>query len=280
MLEKGRAFGAHQLSGAVVEPGPLRDLLPDVPLDELTSYGEVRREAVYFLTGRAGRCASRPRRRSTTRATTSSRCRGSCARLAEKAEELGVMLLPETDAQRLLVQDGARARRAHGRQGPRPRRPGAVDFEPGRRDHRPGDGAVRGRPGRATDAAAVALRAHRRQPPGLRARREGDLEGAEAAQPRDPHAGVAATRAREASASSAAPSSTRWATTSSASASSSGSTTADATLSVHDLLQGFKTHPLIRRLLEGGERVAWGAKAIPEGGFWSLPAAVRRCRAR
>ena len=49
---------------------------------------------------------------------------------------------------------------------------------------------------------------------------------------------------------------------------------ADATLSVHDLLQELKTHPLVRRILEGGERVAWGAKAIPEGGFWSLPASV------
>ena len=49
---------------------------------------------------------------------------------------------------------------------------------------------------------------------------------------------------------------------------------ADATLSVHDLLQEAKGHPLFRRMLEGGERIAWGAKAIPEGGFWSMPASV------
>ena len=41
----------------------------------------------------------------------------------------------------------------------------------------------------------------------------------------------------------------------------------DAELSVHDLLQELKTHPLVRRILEGGERVEWGAKTIPEGGF-------------
>src|SRR5207247_2168636 len=40
----------------------------------------------------------------------------------------------------------------------------------------------------------------------------------------------------------------------------------DATVSGHDLLQQFKTSKLVRRILEGGERVAWGAKAIPEGG--------------
>jgi electron-transferring-flavoprotein dehydrogenase len=46
---------------------------------------------------------------------------------------------------------------------------------------------------------------------------------------------------------------------------------ADATTSAHDLLQLFKTHPLVRRILEGGERVAWGAKALPGGGYWSMP---------
>src|SRR5207249_12265620 len=45
----------------------------------------------------------------------------------------------------------------------------------------------------------------------------------------------------------------------------------DVELSVHDLLQELKTHPLVRGILEGGERVAWGAKTIPEGGFVSLP---------
>jgi electron-transferring-flavoprotein dehydrogenase len=45
----------------------------------------------------------------------------------------------------------------------------------------------------------------------------------------------------------------------------------DAELSVHDLLQELKTHRLVRGLLEGGERAAWGAKTIPEGGFLSLP---------
>ena len=45
----------------------------------------------------------------------------------------------------------------------------------------------------------------------------------------------------------------------------------DASLSPHDLLQQFKTHSLIRPLLEGGERIAWGAKTIPEGGLLSVP---------
>src|ERR1041384_3292483 len=46
---------------------------------------------------------------------------------------------------------------------------------------------------------------------------------------------------------------------------------ADATTSAHDLLQTFKLHPLVKDILEGGERVAWGAKALPGGGYWSMP---------
>ncbi len=46
---------------------------------------------------------------------------------------------------------------------------------------------------------------------------------------------------------------------------------ADATTSAHDLLQTFKCHPFVRKILEGGERVAWGAKALPGGGYWSMP---------
>lgn len=36
-------------------------------------------------------------------------------------------------------------------------------------------------------------------------------------------------------------------------------------------LQRFKTHPLIRPVLEGGERIAYGARALNEGGWQSLP---------
>ncbi len=47
---------------------------------------------------------------------------------------------------------------------------------------------------------------------------------------------------------------------------------ADVELSAHDVLQEFKTHRLVRKILGGGERVAWGAKTITEGGLNSVPA--------
>jgi electron-transferring-flavoprotein dehydrogenase len=39
-------------------------------------------------------------------------------------------------------------------------------------------------------------------------------------------------------------------------------------------LQFFKSHKLIDRLLEGGEVIAYGAKTLPEGGYYSLPEPV------
>jgi electron-transferring-flavoprotein dehydrogenase len=39
----------------------------------------------------------------------------------------------------------------------------------------------------------------------------------------------------------------------------------------HANLQRLKTHPSVRPLLEGGKPVAYGAKAIPEGGYWAMP---------
>ncbi|MEM1306069.1 MAG: electron transfer flavoprotein-ubiquinone oxidoreductase, partial [Pseudomonadota bacterium] len=42
-------------------------------------------------------------------------------------------------------------------------------------------------------------------------------------------------------------------------------------LSPYDEFQRFKTHPLISELLEGGKRISYGARAITEGGWQSLP---------
>lgn len=42
-------------------------------------------------------------------------------------------------------------------------------------------------------------------------------------------------------------------------------------LSPFEEMQRFKTHPSIRKILEGGRRVSYGARALVEGGFQSLP---------
>ena len=42
-------------------------------------------------------------------------------------------------------------------------------------------------------------------------------------------------------------------------------------LSPYEEFQRFKTHPEIRKVFEGGRRVAYGARALSEGGFQSVP---------
>ena len=44
-------------------------------------------------------------------------------------------------------------------------------------------------------------------------------------------------------------------------------------LSPYDEFQRFKTHPVIRPLFEGGQRIAYGARALTEGGWQSIPEA-------
>jgi electron-transferring-flavoprotein dehydrogenase len=43
------------------------------------------------------------------------------------------------------------------------------------------------------------------------------------------------------------------------------------TLDVQEELQRYKAHPLLAKLLRGGEVVHYGAKTIPEGGYFALP---------
>lgn len=39
----------------------------------------------------------------------------------------------------------------------------------------------------------------------------------------------------------------------------------------HEVFQQFKTHPFVRNVLAGGKLVRYGAKTIPEGGWYSMP---------
>ena len=45
----------------------------------------------------------------------------------------------------------------------------------------------------------------------------------------------------------------------------------DPRLDPHQRFQEFKTHPYIRTILEGGTLHSYGAKTIPEGGYWAQP---------
>ena len=267
VLEKGRRPGAHLLSGAVLRPGPLRELVgEDVP-----SYGAVPGEAVYFLTqSRAMRVPTPPTMRNHGNVVVSLSELGRW--LAEKAEGGGAMLLPETDAQQLLVEDG---RVVGVRTGDKGRGRGGEElgrFEPGSEVRARVTILCEGTGGHLSGAALSHF-------------------GLEGASPQVWALGVkevwrvpkpllrvihtmgwplrAAARYREFGGSFIYPMGEELLSLGLV----VGLDYRDVELSVHDLLQELKTHRFVRGLLEGGERVAWGAKTIPEGGFVALPRA-------
>jgi electron-transferring-flavoprotein dehydrogenase len=45
----------------------------------------------------------------------------------------------------------------------------------------------------------------------------------------------------------------------------------DPRLDPQRVLQQFKQHPMIKRLLEGGKMIRYGAKSLPYGGWWAVP---------
>jgi electron-transferring-flavoprotein dehydrogenase len=50
-----------------------------------------------------------------------------------------------------------------------------------------------------------------------------------------------------------------------------GLDTADPTFDVHAAFQVWKTHPVVAKILRGGKLLEYGAKTLPEGGYYSAP---------
>ena len=270
VLEKGKAPGAHLLSGAVVNPRGLQRLFKGRKrIDEMPFYGEVHGESVLYLTKRrAVRIPTPPTMVNHRNYVASVSQLGRW--LAEEAEELGVTILPETSAEQLLV-DGGRVvgvrtgDHGRGRSGEE-----LGNFEPG------SDIAARvtilgeGTQGHLTGAAfeRFGLRGENPQVWAL-----GVKEVWKVARPLDQVIHTMgwplrpAQKFREFGGSFVYPMGDDMVTIGMV----VGLDYRDTELSVHDLLQELKTHPRIKRILDGGERVQWGAKTIPEGGFVALP---------
>src|SRR5438552_4783543 len=271
VLEKGKQPGSHLLSGAVVNPRALRRLFKGrTRIDEMPFYGPVEHESVYFLTPRrALRIPTPPTMKNAGNVITSLSRFGRW--LAEQAEEGGAMILPETSALKLLAADG----RVRGvRTGDKGRgRDGQAlgNFEPGADVVARVTVLAEGTQGHLTGVALnrFGLAGENPQVWAL-----GVKEVWKVARPLDrvihtmgwPLRG--ASKYREFGGSFIYPMGEDMVTLGMV----VGLDYRDVELSVHDLLQELKTHPLVRGILDGGERLAWGAKTIPEGGFLSSPA--------
>jgi electron-transferring-flavoprotein dehydrogenase len=270
VLDKGKQAGSHLLSGAVVNPRSLRRLFKGRKrIDEMPFYGPVGNESVYFLTERnALRIPTPPTMKNDGNYVASLSRLGRW--LAEQAEAGGAMILPETAAVKLLVADG----RARGvRTGDKGRgRDGETlgNFEPGADVVARVTVLAEGTQGHLTGVALdhFGLAGDNPQVWAL-----GVKEVWKVARPLDRVIHTlgwplrAAAKYREFGGSFIYPMGDDLLTLGMV----VGLDYRDVALSVHDLLQQLKTHPFVRKLLEGGERVEWGAKTIPEGGFLALP---------
>ncbi len=265
VLEKAEALGEHSLSGAVINPRAFRELFPDLRDADFPFRRSVVKEAVYLLTtGSKWRLPTPPSMRNHGNYV-ASLCEV-VRWLGAKAEELGVNVFTGFPAAQLLVRDSAVA---------------GVRTAPAGLD-REGKPAPGGTPPNDLVAKVTALAEGTRgslaqawcqwqrvpsENPQVFAL--GVKELWETKQPLDR---VIHTMG--------------WPLPSDAFGGSFvyplepnlvalglvvGLDYHDAALDVHVLLQRFKQHPLLRALLAGGEMVEWGAKTIPEGGFYSVP---------
>jgi electron-transferring-flavoprotein dehydrogenase len=265
VLEKAGSLGEHCLSGAVVNPAPFRELFPDLPEAELPFRSAVAEERVYVMTeSRAVRIPTPP-----TMKNHGNRIASICEIvrwLGERAEALGVNVFTGFPAASLLVDEnrviGVRTT------------PTGLD-----RSGEPGSGYM---PPTDIVAKVTALAEGTR---GLLSQAFYDWQRIRSENPQIFALGVKELWETKKPL-DAIVHTMGWPLPTDAFGGSFmyplepnivalglvvGLDYRDAALDVHDLVQRMKLHPLFRQYLEGGELLEWGAKTIPEGGFYSLP---------
>jgi electron-transferring-flavoprotein dehydrogenase len=281
VIEKAKTCGGHNLSGAVMRPGPLQELFPDMTREQWReqgfAFGEVTKEAVYMTpTSKiALRIPPPPPFKNHGNEVVSV---SALARFQQQqAEEGGAYILTETAATQLLVTDGRVQGVRTGDKGRGKDGQPLGNFEPGTDVTAQATVLAEGCWGHLTGAAI----------------REFDL--GENREPQVWELGVKEVWKVPKPLDRLIHTIGPWPLKLSPKYGQIGGTWiypmknektgedlvsigfvvdleyADATTSAHDLLQLFKLHPLVRKILEGGERVAWGAKALPGGGYWSMP---------
>ena len=265
VLEKAAALGEHCLSGAVVNPSAFLELFPGIAIDDLPLRGVVTSDSVYLLTAFGKRKLPTP-----PPMKNHGNCVGSICEivrwLGTRAEESGVNVFTGFPADALLMQGdrvvGARTA------------PAGLD-----RDEQPGNGFM---PAMDLSASVTVLAEGTRGPlsqawlssqgvtspnPQIFALGVKELWHVEKPLDRVVHT-LGWPLPRDAFGGS-------WMYPMGDDLVSFGLVVGldyrQSTLDVHELLQRLKGHPLIRDVLQGGECVEWGARTIPEGGYYAIP---------
>ena len=265
VLEKAGSLGEHSLSGAVVNPRAFHELFPDRKIEDFPFRQAVDAEAVYLLTERRAQRIPTPPTMHNRSYYTASICE-IVRWLGEQAEGLGVNLFTGFPVDSLLVEgEGVRGVRTT---------PSGLDRQ----------GNPTGNYAEPTDLTArITVIAEGSRGLLSQAYREWQKIGScnpqlyalgvkEVWETRRPLEQVVHTLG--------------WPLPADAFGGSFmyplgsnqlalglvvGLDYRDANLDVHQLLQRMKLHPLFKEFLDGGQLLEWGAKTIPEGGYFSLP---------
>jgi electron-transferring-flavoprotein dehydrogenase len=265
VLEKAESLGEHNLSGSVVNPRAFHELFPELQPSDFPFRQPVPNEAVYFMTGSRAQRIPTPPTMHNSGFYTASICE-IVRWLGERAEELGVNLFAGFPADALLV-DGTAVRGVR-------TTPSGLG-----RDGQPGTGYAA--PTDLTARVTVVAEGTR----GLLGQAWREWQ-----QVRSPNPQLFALGVKELwevkRPLDAVIHTLGWPLPTDAFGGSFmyplgptqvalglvvGLDYHDASLDVHELLQRLKLHPLFRRQLEGGQLLEWGAKTIPEGGYYALP---------
>ena len=270
VVEKGRGPGSHLLSGAMLRPSAMQRLFPGMPEDEWPTYGTVDNDAVYLLTPKRAlplRPTPPPFRNHGNHVTSIAQLG---RWLAQKAEEAGVYILGETAATKLLVEDGRVVGVRSGDKGRGRDGEPLSNFEPGSELIAKATVLAEGTQGHLTGAALGYFDLASDDP------QQWELGVKEVWEVGKPLDRVIHTmgwplryspKYREFGGSFIYPMGEGRVSLGLV----VGLDYRDARVSVHDALQQLKTHPMVRGILDGGKRVAWGAKTIPSGGYWAMP---------
>ena len=265
VLEKAASLGEHCLSGAVVNPAAFHELFPGIEEAELPFRGAVAADTVYLLTESGKRRLPTPPPMRNHGNHVASICE-IVQWLGARAEQAGVNLFTGFPADALLMDEGrvVGARTA----------PAGLD-----REGEPGSGHM---PAMDLSAAVTVLAEGTRGPLSQAWMQTQEVASAnpqiyalgvkELWQVRAPLDRVVHTLGwplpRDAFGGS-------WMYPMGDDLVSLGLVVGldygQSTLDVHELLQRLKGHPMVRAVLDGGECVEWGARTIPEGGYYSIP---------
>jgi electron-transferring-flavoprotein dehydrogenase len=270
VIEKGSEVGAHILSGAVLEPRALNELLPDwkeraAPLDTLA--GEDR--FLFLTASRAWRLPTPPQMHNAGNYIIS--LGNVCRWLGQQAEALGVEIYPGFAAAEVLYHDDGRVKgvatgdQGIGRNGEQTER-----YQPGVELHARQTVFAEGCRGSLTKRLFERFRLREGADPQTYAIGIKELWEVEASQSR-PGLVIHTVGWPLDTATYGGSFIYHLAGNQVAVGFVIGLDYRNPYLNPFEEFQRFKTHPAIRPAFEGGRRIAYGARALSEGGFQSLP---------